>query len=184
MLPPLARALLLLVRPVPPAGRTVSYALGPAWGSGPRATNGTLTAASIASTLTAVATAVPAGVADLEDPPPPIPPSLVVDPPPIVDQPPPPLVAHQGYTVAALAAARAEHVVRQTRLRDAALVWEREREAADAIAAQIAATEQLLASPVAHDGGATSSAPVGSAYGVPTAPTAGAGPRHPHGALA
>jgi hypothetical protein len=32
-------------------------------------------------------------------------------------------------------------------------MWECEREAADAIAAQIAAAEQLLASPVAHDGG-------------------------------
>jgi hypothetical protein len=75
-----------------------------------------------------VATAVPAGVADPEDPPPP--PSL-----PVVDQPPPPPVAHQGYTVAALTAACAEHAARQARLREAALMWERERDAADAIAA-------------------------------------------------
>jgi hypothetical protein len=93
------------------------------------------------------------GVADPEDPPPSIPPSLVVAPHPVINQPPPPLVAHQGYTVAALAAACAEHAARQARLREAALMWEREREAADAIAAQIAATEQLLASPTAHDTG-------------------------------
>jgi hypothetical protein len=56
-------------------------------------------------------------------------------------------------------------------LREAALVWEREREAADAIAAQIVAAEQLLASPV------TSSDTVGGVYGVPPAPTVGTGPR-------
>jgi hypothetical protein len=56
-------------------------------------------------------------------------------------------------------------------------VWEREREAADAIAAQIATAEQLLASPAAHDGEATSSDTVGGVYGVPTAPTVGTGPR-------
>jgi hypothetical protein len=125
---------------------------------------------STAFALTAVATAVPAGVADPEDPP--LPPSL-----PVVDQPPPPPVAHQGYTVAALTAARAEHAARQARLREAALVWERERDAADAITVQIAAAEQHLASPVAHDGGATSSDTVGGVYGVPTAPTVGTGPR-------
>jgi uncharacterized membrane protein YgcG len=42
-------------------------------------------------------------------------------------------------------------------------VWERKHEAADAIAAQIAAAEQLLASPAAHDGGVTSSATMGGA---------------------
>jgi hypothetical protein len=144
-----------------------SPALGPAWGAGPNTAGGALPAAGTASALAAVADAVPAGVAGLEDPPPPIPSSLVVD------QPPPPPVAHQGYTVAALTAARVEHAARQARLREAALVWEREREreAADAIAAQIAAAEQLLASPAAHDGGVTSSATVGGVYGVPTAPT-------------
>jgi hypothetical protein len=100
-----------------------------------------------------------------------------LDPHPVVDQPPPPPVAQQGYTVAALTAARAEHAARQARLREAALVWEREREATDAIAAQIATAEQLLASPAAHDGGATSSDTVGGVYGVPTAPTVGTGPR-------
>jgi uncharacterized membrane protein YgcG len=139
-----------------------SPALGPAWGAGP-------TAAGTASALAAVADAVPAGVAGPEYPPPPIPPSLVVD------QPPPPPVAHQGYTVAALTAARAEHAARQARLREAALVWE--REAADAIGAQIAAVEQLLASSAAHDGGATSSDTVGGVYGVSTAPTVETGPR-------
>jgi hypothetical protein len=56
-------------------------------------------------------------------------------------------------------------------------MWERECEAADAITAQIAAAEQLLASPAAHDGGATSSDTVGGVYGVPTVPTVGTGPR-------
>jgi hypothetical protein len=56
-------------------------------------------------------------------------------------------------------------------------VWEREREAADAIAAQIATAEQLLASPAAHDGEATSSDTVGGVYGVPTALTVGTEPR-------
>jgi hypothetical protein len=55
-------------------------------------------------------------------------------------------------------------------------VWESEREAVDAIAAQIAAAEQLLTSPAAHDGGATSSATMGGVYDVPTAPTVGTGP--------
>jgi uncharacterized membrane protein YgcG len=62
-------------------------------------------------------------------------------------------------------------------LREAALAWEREREAADAIAAQIAAAEQHLASPAAHDGGATSTNTMGGVYGVPTVPTVGTGPR-------
>ena len=70
-----------------------------------------------------------------------------------------------------------EHAARQARLREAALVWEREREAADAIAAQIVAAEQLLGSPAAPDGGTTSSDTVGGMYGVPTAPTVGTEPR-------
>jgi uncharacterized membrane protein YgcG len=154
----------------PPAAAAASV-LGPAWGAGPRAAAGAFTAARAASALTAVAGAVPVGVAGPEDPPPPIPPPLVVDPHPVVDQPPPPPVSHQVYTVAALTAARAEHAARQARLREAALVWEREREAADAIAAQIAAAEQLLASPAAPDGGTTSSDTVGGMYGVPTVGT-------------
>jgi hypothetical protein len=153
-----------------------SPALGPAWGAGPTDAGGALTAAGTASALAAVADAVPAGVAGPEDPPPPILLSLVVDPHPVVDQPPPPLVTHQGYTVAALTAARAEHAARQARLREAALVWELEREAADAIAAQIAATEQILTSPAGHDGGATSSDTMGGMYGVPTASTVGTRP--------
>jgi hypothetical protein len=148
---------------VPPAAATV---LRPPWGAGPIAAGGSLTATGTASVLAAVADAPPAGVAGPEDPPPPIPSSPVVDPPP-----PPPPVAHQGSTVAALTASRAEHAARQARLREAALVWEREREAADAIAAQIVAAEQLLASPV------TSSDTVGGVYGVPPAPTVGTGPR-------
>jgi hypothetical protein len=110
-----------------------SPALGSVWGAGPTAAGEALTAAGTASALAAVADAIPAGVAGPEDPPSPIPPS------PVVDQPPPPPVAHPGYTGAALTAARAEHAARQASLREAALVWE--REAADAIAAQIAAAE-------------------------------------------
>jgi hypothetical protein len=149
----------------------ISPALGPEWGSGPSAAGGALTAASTASALTSVATGVPAGVAAPEDPPAPIPPSSVVDTHPVVGPLPPPPVAHEGSTVAALAAARAEHAARQARLREATLVWEREREAADAIAAQIVAAEQLLVAPAAHDGGATSSDTVGDVYGVPTVGT-------------
>jgi hypothetical protein len=160
-----------------PPTTAASSALGTAWGARPRAAVGDLTAASAASALAAVAGAVPVGVNGPKDPPPPTPPPLVVDPHPIVDQPPPPPVAHPGYTVAALTAARAEHAARQARLRDVTLVWEREREAADAIAAQIATVEQLLASPAAHDGRATSSDTVGGVYGVPPAPTVGTGPR-------
>jgi hypothetical protein len=62
-------------------------------------------------------------------------------------------------------------------LREAALVWECKHEAVDAIAAQIVATEQLLASPRAHDGAATSSDTVGGMYGVPAVPTVGTRPR-------
>jgi hypothetical protein len=159
--------------PGPWGSDPVSPALLPAWGAEPSAAGGAPTAAGAASALAAVADVVPAGTAGLEDPnpPPPIPPSLVVD------LPPPPPVTHQGYTIATLTAARAEHDARQARLREAALAWEREREAADAIAAQIAAAEQHLASPAAHDGGATSSDTMGGVYGVPTAPTVGTGPR-------
>ena len=56
-------------------------------------------------------------------------------------------------------------------------MWERERDIADAIAAQIVMAEQLLASPAAHDGGTTSSATVGAMYGVSIAPTVGTGHR-------
>jgi hypothetical protein len=117
-------------------------------GAGPTATSEALPAAGTASALAAMADALPAGVAGSKDPHLPIP-----DPRPIADQPPPPPVAHQGYTIAALTGARAEHAARQARLREASLVWEHEREAADAIAAQITMAEQLLASPAAHDGG-------------------------------
>jgi hypothetical protein len=54
----------------------------------------------------------------------------------------------------ALAAAAAEG---QARVRAAALVWERERNAVDALARQIAEAEQLLASPTSQDAAATSS---------------------------
>jgi hypothetical protein len=130
-----------------------------------------------ATALAAVADVVSAEVASPADLPPPIPPSLVIDPPPVVDQPLPPPVAHQGIHRRRPHCCPAKHAARQACLREAALVREREREAADAIAAQIAAAEQLLALPAAHDGGVTSSDTVGSVYGVPTASTVGTGPR-------
>jgi hypothetical protein len=46
-------------------------------------------------------------------------------------------------------------------VRAAALVWERERDAVDALARQIAEAKQLLASPAGPDAGATSSASPG-----------------------
>jgi len=62
----------------------------------------------------------------------------------------------------ALAAARAEYKAGQARLREAALAWERERDAADALAKQIADAEQLLAFSAAHNGGATSTGSTGA----------------------
>ncbi|XP_021319222.1 mucin-7-like [Sorghum bicolor] len=44
---------------------------------------------------------------------------------------------------------------------EAALAWDRERKATDALEKHIAHTEQLLTSPASHDGGATSSSSVG-----------------------
>jgi hypothetical protein len=49
----------------------------------------------------------------------------------------------------------------QARVRAAALVWERECDATDALARQITEAEQLLASPAGPDVGATSSASPG-----------------------
>ena len=46
-----------------------------------------------------------------------------------------------------LASARAAAAEGQTRVRAAALAWERERDAADALARQIAEAEQLLVPP-------------------------------------
>ena len=66
----------------------------------------------------------------------------------------------------ALAAAQAEYAAGQARLREAALAWERERDAADALAKQIANTEQLLAFPAAPDGGATSFGSAGAVVGA------------------
>jgi hypothetical protein len=154
-----------------------SPALGPAWGAGPTAAGGALTAAGTASALVVVADVVPAGIAGLEDPPCQSPRrwssihilssiNRLLHRSPTQDTPslPSPLP-------------RAEHAARQAHLREAALVWERERDAANAIAAQIATAEQLLASPTAHDGGATSSDTVGGMYDIPTAPIVGTGPR-------
>jgi hypothetical protein len=55
-------------------------------------------------------------------------------------------------------------------------MWEHEREATDAIAAQIAAAEQLLASPAAHNGEATSHA-TGVMHGILATSAVGAGHR-------
>jgi hypothetical protein len=85
----------------PPHAAAAYPALGPAWGAG------TLTSA-----LAAVAGEAPAGVEGQEDLPPPIPPPPIVDLPPVVDPPPPTPVPQHEYTVATLAAARAEHAAR------------------------------------------------------------------------
>jgi hypothetical protein len=66
-----------------------------------------------------------------------------------------------GSLAAALVAARAAAAEGQARVRAAALLWERERDAADALARRIAEAEQLLAPPASHDAGATSSASSG-----------------------
>ena len=58
---------------------------------------------------------------------------------------------------AALTSARAAAAEGQARVRAAALAWEREREATDALARQIAEAEQLLVPPTSLDVGATSS---------------------------
>jgi hypothetical protein len=62
---------------------------------------------------------------------------------------------------AALVSARAAAAEGQARVRAAALAWERERDAADALARQIAEAEQLLVPPTYHDIGATSSGSTG-----------------------
>jgi hypothetical protein len=57
----------------------------------------------------------------------------------------------------ALVAARAAAVDSHTRVRAAALAWERERAATDALARQLAETEQLLHLPASHGVAANSS---------------------------
>ena len=90
--------------------------------------------------------------------------------------PPPPRTSTRPASAlaTALVAARAEYAAGQARLQEAALAWEREREASDALAKQIADAEHLLASPASHDGGTTSSglAGVGTAAGHRTSTTA------------
>ncbi|XP_066313450.1 uncharacterized protein, partial [Miscanthus floridulus] len=76
---------------------------------------------------------------------------------------PPPLPFHaapppDSALAAALVTARAAAAEGQARLRAAAQAWERERDAADVLARQIAEAEQLLVHPVYHDTTATSSA--------------------------
>ena len=62
---------------------------------------------------------------------------------------------------AALVTARAAAAEGQGRVRVAALAWERERDAVDALAHQIAEAEQLLVLPASHVVGATSSGSIG-----------------------
>ncbi|XP_021309125.1 uncharacterized protein LOC110432670 [Sorghum bicolor] len=73
---------------------------------------------------------------------------------------PPPLpVMHRpdSTLIAALATARAAAAEGRARVREAALAWERERDAADALARQIADAEQFLGLPASPDVGTTSS---------------------------
>ncbi|XP_066374936.1 uncharacterized protein [Miscanthus floridulus] len=76
---------------------------------------------------------------------------------------PPPLPFHaapppDSALAAALVTARAAAAEGQARLRAAVQAWERERDAADVLARQIAEAEQLLVHPLYHDTTATSSA--------------------------
>jgi len=81
--------------------------------------------------------------------------------PPVIPAPPP--VAHNTNSVltAALVAARAAAQEGMARVREAAIVWERERDVVDALARQIAEAEQLLGLPASADVGATSSGSAG-----------------------
>ena len=83
----------------------------------------------------------------------------------------PPPASHLNSSAAALTAARAAVAEGMARAREAALAWERERDAADTLARQVAEAEQLLGIPASTDLGATSSA------GPRVAHTAAAGPR-------
>ena len=75
-----------------------------------------------------------------------------------------------GTTLAtALVAARAAGAEGRARVCAAALAWERERDAADALARQIAEAEQLLGVPASPDTGTT--------------PSGSAGPRASHTAV-
>ena len=73
--------------------------------------------------------------------------------------PPPPPMAHRpdSTLIAALVTARAAAAEGRARVREAALAWERERDAADALARQIADAEQFLGLPASPDVGTTSS---------------------------
>ena len=73
---------------------------------------------------------------------------------------PPPLpVTHRpdSTLIAAPVTARAVPAEGQARVRETALAWERERDAADALACQIAEAEQFLGLPASPDVGTTSS---------------------------
>ncbi|XP_021309205.1 uncharacterized protein LOC110432736 [Sorghum bicolor] len=85
---------------------------------------------------------------------------------------PPPPAAHTTNSVlaAALDAARAAAQEGMARVREAAIAWERERDAADALARQIAEAEQLLGLPASADVGATSSGSAGHRVANTAAP--------------
>ena len=72
---------------------------------------------------------------------------------PFPTPPPPPRtsVRPNSALATALVAAQAEYVVGQARLREAALAWEHERDATDALAKQNVDAEQLLTSPASLD---------------------------------
>ena len=85
----------------------------------------------------------------------------------------PPPASHL-HSVAALDAVRAAAAEGMARVREAAIAWERERDAADALACQVAEAAQILGIPASPDVGATSSA------GPHVAHTSAAGPRVAH----
>jgi hypothetical protein len=75
--------------------------------------------------------------------------------------PPPPLSRPTSALAAALIAARATAAEGRAHVHEAALAWEHERDAADALARQIAEADQLLGLPASANVGATSSGSAG-----------------------
>ena len=82
--------------------------------------------------------------------------------PSVIPAPPPAAHTTNSVLAAALDAARAAAQEGMARVREAAIAWERERDAADALARQIAEAEQLLGLPASADVGATSSGSAGN----------------------
>ena len=81
--------------------------------------------------------------------------------PPVIPAPPPAAHTTNSVLAAAPVAARAAAKEGMARVREAAIAWERERDAADALARQIADAEQLLGLPALANVGATSAGSAG-----------------------